>query len=171
MRREKRAFFNWRFVRQERRRSNYRALGLLLALVLLYLFLHRFVVGTGIVTDRSMLPTLPEGSYYLIHKYRYRLAAPQRGDVVVFRGPDEPKELYVKRVIALPGDTLTIAQGQVFVNGQPLAEPYSKGRTYPPMGPLQIQEGTYFVMGDNRQESYDSRIFGPIPLNRLEGKI
>jgi signal peptidase I len=169
-RRQKRSFFDRRYVRHERRRFNNWAL-VAFGSAALAIFFHQYVIGLGVVSERSMLPTLPIGSSYLIHKYRYRLSPPQRGDIVIFRGPDEPGELYVKRVIALAGDTLEIAGNQVFVNGRPLPEPYSKGPTYPPMGPLQIKEGACFVMGDNREESFDSRTFGAIPLDSLEGKI
>ncbi|MBI1953844.1 MAG: signal peptidase I [Candidatus Omnitrophica bacterium] len=169
-RRQKRSFFDRRWVHPERRRFNNWAL-VAFGSAALAIFLHQYVIGLGVVSERSMLPTLPVGSSYLIHKYHYRWSLPQRGDIVIFRGPDEPRDLYVKRVIALPGDTLEIVRNQVIINGRPLPEPYAKGLTYPPTSPSRMEKGTCFVLGDNREESFDSRTFGPIPISSLEGKI
>lgn len=118
-----------------------------------------------------MLPSLREGRYFLIRKYPYRFARPQRGDIVVLRAPQHPRWLYVKRVIGLEGDLVEIASGRVTLNGRLLEEPYALGPTLPDLGPIRIEKGAYFVMGDNRANSEDSRLFGSIPVESIEGKI
>ena len=167
----RRAFFNWRYVAVERRRP-YKlwAAALLLSIPALFL-IERSVVSTGKVTDISMLPTLDPGSYFLINKYVYRFSAPRRGDVVVLRPLNHPRWLYVKRVVALGGETISVAKGQVWVNSRLLEEPYVSGSTQPGMDPLRVPEGSYFLMGDNRPNSEDSRSFGPVPKERIVGKI
>ncbi len=169
--RERRSFFNWRFLWKERRKG-YRFWALaLLASIPGFFLSHQYVLATGRVTDVSMLPTLSEGQIFLIHKWIYHLHRPQRGDVVVFRPPRQDRWRYVKRVIAAEGDSIFIREGTVFLNGEPLKEPYARGRTTPEMESLSIPAGTCFVLGDNRPESEDSRQFGPLPLSRIEGKL
>jgi len=168
--RRRRAWFRWRFVKGESRRS-YRLAFLLFWSLLLYFICQRYVVSLGIVTDKSMLPTLPEGSYFLVNKYVYHLTRPARGDIVVLRGPAYTSEEYVKRVIGLEGDMLLIRGGAVYLNGHRLIEPYAVGATFPDLGPLRVGPGMYYVMGDNRVRSEDSRAFGPVALRDLEGKI
>jgi signal peptidase I len=134
-------------------------------------FIQRYVVSIGIVQDQSMLPLLPEGGYFLVNKAIYHLARPQRGDVVVFRLDPQAEEWYVKRVIGLEGDTLLIRSGQVSINGQVVQELYAVGGTFPDLGPLRLEPGRYFVLGDNRTVSEDSRHFGAVPLHRIEGRL
>jgi signal peptidase I len=172
---KRRALFDARYVRMESRRA-YRLAFLLFWSVLLYFATERYILGLGVVTDRSMVPTMAEGSHFLINKYIYRLTQPQRGDVIVFARqsyqPEQPEaQRYVKRVIALGGETLLIKAGKVFINGRELSEPYVLGTTYPRLGPLRVPEGACFVMGDNRPRSEDSRHFGPVALKELEGRI
>jgi signal peptidase I len=160
---KKRALFNPRYVSIETRKINVWAL--------MFLFFQRFVVALGIVTDRSMLPTLLEGNTFLINKYIYHFRPPQRGEIVVLRPQKLSKEQYVKRVIGLPGEMISIQGGKVLINGQPLEEPYSRGVSSPDLSPQTLREDSYFVMGDNRVESEDSRLFGPIQKDQIEGKI
>jgi signal peptidase I len=157
-------------VRVESRRA-YRLAFILFWSIILYVFCEEYIVSLGIITDRSMLPILPDGSYFLVNKYAYRLSPPQRGDVVVLRVSLDEPEPYVKRVIGLEGETLLIRAGDVYINGQLLSEPYALGATLPDLGPYQIEENRYFVMGDNRTVSEDSRHFGSVPRNRIDGKI
>lgn len=169
--RERRSFFNWRLVKSERRRKNKRwALLLVLSIPLFFIFEQR-ILSTGIVSDVSMLPTLQESRYFLIHKYPYLFHPPRRGDIVVLRLPKNPRWRYVKRVIGLEGESVRISDGTVAVNGTPLKEPYALGLTLPDMGPLTIPKGRYFVLGDNRENSEDSRMFGSIPRETIEGEI
>lgn len=167
---ERRRWFNPRFIHPERRRFNNWALVLFGAAAMFLLF-QRFVIGVGIVADRSMLPTLPQKTTFLINKYIYHFTAPQRGDVVVFRAGPLEKEWYVKRVIGLPGEEIAFDSGRVLIDGKPLKEPYTSSGTYPNAGPIRIGPESYFVLGDNRQDSEDSRVFGAIRRDRIEGKI
>ena len=140
--------------------------------ILLYFFFQRYVVGIGFVTEQSMLPLMPPDSWFLVNKYLYRFERPRHGDIVVVRWLVETEEeRYVKRIIGLPGDAIWIHAGEVSVNGRLLSESYVIGKTYPDIGPLFIAASTYFVMGDNRTESVDSRFFGPVSLSQIEGKI
>lgn len=166
----KRAFFDWRYITVERRRS-YTWACILFWSILMTFFVQRYVIGVGIVIDRSMLPTLQENSTYLINKYLYHFTRPKRGDIVVLRKFPFAPEPYVKRVIGLEGETIQIKNGEVYVNGERLNEPYAAGKTYPHFGPYTIKKGNYFVLGDNRFGSLDSRHFGTVPLDRIEGKI
>ena len=169
--RERRSFFDWRFVKTERRRKNKRwAILLVLSIPLFFLFEQR-ILSAGIVTDVSMLPTLKEGRYFFIHKYPYLFYPPRRGDIVVLRPPKDHRWRYVKRVVGVGGEMLRISEGRVTVNGRPLKEPYTLGLTFPEMGPLMIPSGHYFVLGDNRENSEDSRTLGSIPRENIEGEI
>jgi signal peptidase I len=165
-----RRFFNFRFVHPERRRHYNWAL-ILFGSIMMCFFIQRHVIGVGIVTDRSMLPTLPQETTFLINKYLYHFVKPARGEVVVFRKTEMEQEWYVKRVIGLEGERIAFKDGQVFINNKRLKEPYVSGKTYPDIPPLLIPPGTCFVMGDNRANSEDSRQFGPMRLDRIEGKI
>ncbi len=168
---ERRAFFRWHLAPAERRRSNrFWAVALVLSIPA-FLFCERYVVGAGRVTDYSMFPTLKPGAYFLINKFIVRLSPIRRGDVVVIIPPDHPRWYYVKRVVAGGGETLSISDGRVWVDGKPLQEPYAIGRTEPDMRPRRIPEGSYFLMGDNRVDSEDSRVFGSVPREQIVGKI
>lgn len=167
---QKRTLFDARFVRFESRRT-YRLAFILFWSVLLFFFFHSHIIGLGVVADRSMMPVLSDGSYFLINKYVYSLKRPERGDVVVFRSGNYASEEYVKRIIGMEGDVLQIRGGHVFINGFRLIEPYVYGPTFPDMGPLRIGADRYFVMGDNRIVSEDSRFFGTISLRDIIGKI
>ena len=167
---KKRAFWSWKYIPVERR-SSYQWGAILLWSILMFFFFQRYVVGVGIVQDRSMFPTLREGSTYLINKYIYQFTSPKRGDIVLLWPYRYATEQYVKRVIACSGDTLSIKNGHVSINGTFLPEPYTVGLTYPEREPFPIKKGFYFVMGDNRRESEDSRTFGSIPLENIAGKI
>lgn len=168
---KRRSFLNWSYVGSERRRSNRRwALALVLAIPGFFLC-ERYVLSTGRVTDVSMLPGLSEGQYFLIQKWVYQIRPPRRGEIVVFRPPRKDRWRYVKRVIAVEGDSVLIRSGRVLVNEKPLQEPYAKGLTHPDLGPVIVLRDSCFVLGDNRAESEDSRHFGLIPLDRIEGRI
>lgn len=174
--RARRVLFDWRYVKEESRRS-YRLAFILFWSVLLCLFFHRHVIGVGIIAERSMLPLLTQDSWFLVNKYAYHFTAPKRGDIVVVRwGMVEDithleAERYVKRIVVLPGETLQIRNGRLFINDHELREPYVNDGTYPDLGPVTLGPSMYFVMGDNRSESLDSRHFGPVTKDRIEGKI
>ena len=168
---ERRAFFRWHFLPFDRRRKNRFWAAALALSIPVFLFSDRYVVSAGRVTDLSMFPTLKPGGYFLVNRFIVRIAPIRRGDVVVIRPASHPRWHYVKRVIAVGGETLSISEGRVWVDGKPLEEPYLSGGTEPGMPPLRVPEGSYFLMGDNRMNSEDSRAFGPVPAERIEGKI
>jgi signal peptidase I len=124
------------------------------------------------VEGTSMQPELRDQDRLFINKFAYRLESISRGDVVVFHYPRDPEKSYIKRVIALPGDTLRIDDGRVYVNGQRIEEPYvpkryRDGRSMPE---IVVPQENYFVMGDHRSISSDSRDFGPVDRELIYGK-
>lgn len=139
---------------------------------LVAIFVVTFLLQISRVEGISMQPTLLGGEYALVNKVTYRFSAPRRGDVVVFQAPDDPGADYIKRVIALPGELVEVRDGVVFVNGAPLEERYA---TEPPdydLPPMRVPESHLFVLGDNRNHSYDSHLWSPpfLPLRALRGK-
>lgn len=116
-----------------------------------------------------MEPTLFKQDVVLLNIMAYKLTLPKRGDIVVFKLPDR-NEFLIKRVIGLPGEIILIANGQVFINGIPLEEPYIYSSSITDLGPFRIPQGKYFVMGDSRHNSEDSRIWGPIDLRNILGR-
>ncbi len=168
---ERRSFFRWHFLLFERRRHNrFWAVALVLSIPV-FLLCERYVISAGRVTDLSMFPTLKPGGYFLVNRFIVRISPIRRGDVVVVSPVNHPRWYYVKRVVALGGEILSISEGRVSVNGQPLEEPYAVGRTEPETRPQRIPEGSYFLLGDNRVSSEDSRAFGPVSRERISGKI
>ena len=139
--------------------------------------MRTFVVQTFYIPSGSMEPTLNIGDRILVDKLSYHLHAVHRGDIIVFaRPPGETLEPgvndLVKRVIGLPGETISGQNGQVYINGKPLAEPWlPKGVVTGNFSPVKIPSGHYFVMGDNRDFSSDSRVFGPISGSLIVGRV
>lgn len=131
-----------------------------------------FVYQPVRVEGTSMQPELRDQDRLFINKFAYRFEDISRGDVVVFHYPRDPSKSYIKRVIALPGDTLRIVDGQVYVNDKAIAEPYvpARYRDDRSMPEVMIPPAEYFVMGDHRSISSDSRDFGPVPRNLIYGK-
>lgn len=145
----------------------------LVGAALLAIFIMTFVARAFTVNGPSMLPTLEDGQRLLVDRITYRFQAPQRGDVVIFRYPANPREHFIKRIIGVPGDEVSIKIGTVYVNGVALNEPYVNGRMLPrSFGPVLVEEDTYFVLGDNRNNSEDSRDrrVGLVPRKNLIGR-
>jgi len=119
-----------------------------------------------------MLPRLEDSDRLFINKFVYHFTAVERGDVVVFHYPRDPEKSYIKRVIALPGDTLRIDHGSVYVNGTLLREPYVPRvyRDNRSVAEMVIPAGDYYMMGDHRSISSDSRDFGPVDRSLIYGK-
>ncbi|HYM90530.1 MAG TPA: signal peptidase I [bacterium] len=138
---------------------------------LLSLVIITFVVQAFYIPSGSMEPTLMVDDRILVAKFVYRLEPVRQGDVVVFRYPLNPQRDFVKRVIGLPGDRVALKDGVVFVGGQALSE---KGYTIKPdfgnYGPVTVPARQYFVLGDNRNNSEDSRFFGYVPRGNIVGK-
>lgn len=146
--------------------------------VSIFLFVYLLVMQPHKIDGDSMEPNFHENEYLLTDKLSYRFGEPQRGDVIVFKAPPTNyTEEYIKRLIAGPGDTVEIISGQVYVNGNKLEEPYlAEGtRTLPGKfmaenEPITLPQGAYFVMGDNREHSKDSREFGFVPEDKITGR-
>jgi signal peptidase I len=136
------------------------------AFIIVFLYQPVRVEGT------SMLPNLEDQDRLFINKFAFRVGEIQRGDVVVFKYPRDETKNYIKRVIALPGDRVLIEHGLVIVNGKPLAEPYVPARFEDDRSQpeLRIPANEYFVLGDHRNISSDSREFGPVERDLIYGK-
>jgi len=121
------------------------------------------------VEGSSMEPSLHDGEFVVINRLAYRWANPDRGEIIVFNFPLDPERRFIKRIIGLPGDTVSVHQGIVFVNNIPLEEPYIYA---PPEydGEWIVEEGHYFVLGDNRNNSSDSQNWGSLGAEEIIGK-
>jgi signal peptidase I len=120
------------------------------------------------IDGSSMESALHDGEYVIINRLVYKLHPPERGDVIVFLR--DHRRDYIKRVIGLPGETVEIRQGQVFINGQPMAESYLRELGAYSMQPRTVGPGEYFVLGDNRNNSSDSHNWGTVPFSAIDGK-
>ncbi len=154
--------------------------------VFLALFIRTFVIQAYKIPSGSMEPTLLVGDHILVNKFIYGikvpfisktlipLGRPKRGDIIVFKYPLDKKKDYIKRVIGLPGDEIRIMDKEVFINGKPFDGRFgvydkSSGRDTN-LGPIVVSQNGLFVMGDNRDHSYDSRYWGFVPLDLVKGK-
>src|SRR5579859_1110694 len=124
------------------------------------------------VEGESMMPTLQNGEYILVNKVDYLFHGPQRGDVIVFRAvpAGQPDRDFIKRVIGLPGDTVAVHGGSVYINNRPLAEKYILQRPTYTFPAQRVPKGSYFVLGDNRNNSEDSHLWKWLPRNDIIGK-
>ena len=167
----------------------------ILVAVILALFVRTFVFQAFKIPTGSMKPNLLVGDHLLVNKFIFAPAASaierallpmreiRRGDIMVFKFPEEPERDFIKRTIGLPGDTIELKNQTVFVNGQPLVEPYAH-YLFPPadetqtdgfdlrrkFGPVTVPAGHYFMMGDNRDDSQDSRFWGFLPQSYVKGR-
>lgn len=150
----------------------------LIVAVVLALVIRAFVLQAFVIPSGSMLPTLRIGDYVLVNKFEYVFRPIRRGDVIVFKFPQDETRDFIKRVIGLPGDSLEIRGSEVLVNGKPLREPYAF-YAEPPLpglvdgyhlGPFVIPRGQLFMMGDNRENSLDSRAWGLLDEAKVVGK-
>ncbi len=143
-----------------------------ITLTVLMFMVFRFAVQNYRVDGHSMVPTLQDQQYILVDKAAYLFHPPERGDVIVFAYPVDPSQDYVKRIIGIPGDRVEVTQdGFVYVNGVEIHEPYISEPTnpYAPTD-LVLKADQYFVLGDNRGDSSDSRAWGPVPRQNIIGK-
>jgi signal peptidase I len=122
------------------------------------------------VESVSMQPTLYAGNFVVVNKISYKFGQPKRGDIIVFRYPPDPaQDPYIKRVIGLPGEIVAIRDGRVYINGTKIPEPYLSAQTNQG-GEWTVPQDALFVMGDNRNNSSDSRSWGFVPLENVIGK-
>lgn len=181
---------------EEKRRSLLHELPLLLLVAFLIAFGVKSVVAQAFfIPSESMEATLKVGDRVLVSRLSYRMHDPRRGDVVVFTSPYEngkddrnlpvrvihgilesvglrqpSTEDFIKRVIGLPGETVEGKNGKVYIDGRELVEPYLNEETIPGFEPKKVPEGKLWVMGDNRNQSQDARVFGPIDKDKLIGR-
>lgn len=143
----------------------------------IFFFVYLLIMRPHKIKGQSMEPNFPDAEYLLTEKVTYYFKKPVRGDVVVFTPPVSETDEYIKRVIALPGETVMVSEGKVYVNDKLLVEPYLDSSVYTFdegfLGegvPFTVPEGKYFVMGDNREHSSDSRAFGPVEFKKISGR-
>jgi len=139
----------------------------------LSLFLQSFIIEPRVIPTGSMLPTIQLDQRILVNKFIYSYKSPQRGDIVVFTPPviTEDNKDYIKRVIGVAGEKIEIKNGQVYINDMPLLENYTNGRAEYDFGPIVVPENSLFVLGDNRNNSYDSHAWNKwLTLNQVKGK-
>ena len=136
-----------------------------------------YVAQPYIVSGNSMYPTFKNGEYLVVDQLTYRFAEPQHGDVIVFRFPNNPSQFFIKRIIGIPGETVRIENGKLFIaRGEdearveiPVAEPYAGPGSFDSKT-LALGDNEYFVMGDNRGASLDSRSWGPLSRDLIRGR-
>lgn len=156
--------------------------------VILALLIRSFVIQAFHIPSGSMIPTFLVGDRVLVNKFSYgirnpftnkiwiKVGSPQRGDVVVFKYPDKPDTDFVKRVIGLPGEKVEIVASQVYVNDLPIPDPHAYfiqtelPNLYRNFGPIVVPQDSYFMMGDNRDQSNDSRAWGSVDFSLMRGK-
>ena len=153
----------------------------------LAIFIRAFAVQAYKIPSGSMIPTLLVGDYILVNRLSYGLRIPyykyilrwgeiNRGDIIVFVFPEDPSKDFIKRVIALPGETIEIRKKKIYINGKEIEDKwgfFSDDYVGPPrddFGPFQVPQGHVFVIGDNRDESNDSRFWGPVNIENIKGK-
>ncbi len=167
-------------------------LQVIIAAVLLALFIRTFTVQAFKIPSGSMEPTLLVGDHIMVNKFIYGIRMPilnnvlipitnpKRGDVVVFIFPLDPSKDFIKRVVAVAGDTVQVVNKKLFINGRPAEDKHAYYQDLSPgavmvsprdnFGPFKVPKDSIFVMGDNRDHSYDSRFWGPVSLKALRGK-
>jgi signal peptidase I len=146
------------------------ALETILPAILIAILINLFLAQPTRVHGQSMEPNLHTDQRLVVEKVSYRLHGPRRGDIVVFSMPQQSEELLIKRVIGLPGETVEIHDGKVYINGTLLDEPYLTQETRGRFGPIVIPPLHVFVLGDNRSFSNDSRAFDAVPIENILGR-
>ncbi len=147
----------------------------MLVAVVLALIIRTFVIQAFKIPSGSMLETLQIGDHVLVNKFIFTFADPERGDIIVFKYPVDKTRDFIKRIVGLPGETLEIRNRVVYINGAPLKEDYaiytaSEFTGYTNLSPRRIPPDSYFMMGDNRDNSMDSRVWGFLKRDLIRGK-
>ncbi len=143
----------------------------------IFLFVYLLILRPHKIKGASMEPNFPDAEYLLTEKVSYYRGEPQRGDVIVFKPPVSEEDEFIKRIIGLPGERISLSGGKVYINGKRLSESYlsdtlpTNGGNFLPEGKeYEVPPGNYFVLGDNRPHSSDSRIWGPITKDKMSGR-
>jgi len=129
-----------------------------------------FIGQVTVVRGASMEPTLHDNERLVANKIIYRFQSPERNEIVIFRPPIGVKRNYIKRIIGIPGDKIEIVKGEVYLNDKKLEESYVKNRSYESMPPAIVPDNSFFVLGDNRPNSSDSRYWGFVPRKNVVGR-
>jgi signal peptidase I len=147
-----------------------------IALILAFL-IRVFIAEPRYIPSDSMLPTLLTGDRLVVEKVSYKFQPPSRGDILVFQPPTklqilgyDKNQAFIKRAIALPGETLAVQDGMVYINNRPLVENYIAEPPAYNLQPISVPEGNLFVMGDNRNNSNDSHVWGFLPIDNIIGR-
>jgi signal peptidase I len=150
---------------------------ILFVAVLLVGLIRIFVAQPFVVSGDSMVPAFQSGDYLIVNELAYKLHVPQRGDIAIFHYPVDPSLFFIKRIIGVPGDTVVVLGGSIFVKTKEgnteklLNEPYiSVADVTQEVGTTTLGSDEYFVLGDNRNASFDSRIWGPVPSRNIVGR-
>ncbi len=141
-------------------------IGVIVLAVAISFVINTFLIVNATVPSSSMEKTIMANDRIVGSRLSYIFDDPQRGDIIIFKNPDDEKVLFIKRLIGMPGDTVEISDGAVFINGERLYEPYLQVTTEGEFGPYEVPEGAYFMMGDNRNDSADSRYWNHTYLYR-----
>lgn len=146
-----------------------------LIVVIVALVFRYFLIQPFIVVGQSMEPNFHNKEYLVVDKLSYKIRVPKRGEVIIFHPPQSPRESYIKRIIGLPGEKVEVKSGKIYINGKLLKESYVlqdiKSTIIPTDMVSQLRDDEYFVFGDNRDHSSDSREIGPIPKSNIQGKV
>jgi signal peptidase I len=138
--------------------------------LILALIIRTWIVQTSEVISGSMIPTIEIGDRVLVNKFIFNFRAPQRGEVILFKYPKDPSKDFVKRVMGLPGETLQLKDGQLYINDKMVPQSrYGIRNDFANFGPYKVPAGSYFMLGDNRANSADSRVWGIVPKENLIG--
>jgi signal peptidase I len=156
----------------DKRKETWEWIKAILLAVALALVVRIFLFEAIVIHQSSMYPTFAEGDRVIIGKLKYYFEEPERGDVVVFKTEDMTRP-FIKRAIGLPGETVEIRDNAVYIDGERLEEPYIYQTMYGEYGPVTVPEGHLFVLGDNRNNSEDSRFesVGMIPIEDIRGRV
>ncbi|WP_347487833.1 signal peptidase I [Desulfoscipio sp. XC116] len=139
--------------------------------VLLAVIIRMFVFQPFYIPSESMVPSLQVGDRIIVSKFNYHFGEPKRGDIMVFKFPLDPNRDFVKRTIGVGGESLAMRDSHLYINGRQVREDYlPEGLLFPDFGPEEVPDGSYFMMGDNRNNSDDSRVWGALPEENIIGK-
>lgn len=147
----------------------------ILIVVVIFLGMH-YSLQSYTVSGQSMEPSFEDGEWLLVDKLSYRFSSPDRGDVIIFDPPGTSNQPYIKRIIGLPGEYIEIRNGRIYISNDKGVFEYVENTDLPDIPPSdngswEIPEGSYFVLGDNRDNSSDSRVFGPVPEGNIIGRV